>query len=104
MVDIVLQPGEMSLHHVRIIHGSNPNGSDHKRIGYAPRYVTPEVHQVQIERRQAVVLARGRQADRHFDLMGEPPADDPLEVVIERHLRAVRQHLEELTTTEAAPS
>ena len=24
-VDIVLQPGEMSLHHVKLIHGSNAN-------------------------------------------------------------------------------
>jgi non-haem Fe2+, alpha-ketoglutarate-dependent halogenase len=37
-VDIVLRPGEMSLHHLHVIHGSPPNTSDRSRIGYAIRY------------------------------------------------------------------
>ncbi len=104
VVDIVLQPGEMSLHHVQIIHGSNANDSDHKRIGYAPRYVTPEVRQVQIEGRQPAVLARGRDDYHHFDLIEQAPPDDPFDAVVERHLHASRQHLEEITATEAATS
>ena len=104
VVDLVLQPGEMSLHHVKIIHGSNANRSDRKRIGYAPRYVTPEVKQLQIEGRQRAVLARGRDEYHHFDLMEHPPRDDPFDVVVGRHLKAARQHIEELTATEAAPS
>ena len=104
VVDLVLQPGEMSLHHVKIIHGSNANRSDRKRIGYAPRYVTPEVKQVQIKERQRAVLARGRDEYHHFDLMEHPPPDDPFDVVVDRHLQAARQHIEELTATEAAPS
>ena len=104
VVDIVLQPGEMSLHHVQIIHGSNANLSDRKRIGYAPRYVTPRVRQVQIERRQPAVLARGRDDYHHFDLIEQPPPDDPFDVVLERHLQSTQQHLEEITTTEAATS
>src|SRR5712691_10644265 len=39
-VDIVLHPGEMSLHHVRMFHGSPPNRSDDRRIGYAIRYIS----------------------------------------------------------------
>src|SRR3546814_1653851 len=38
-VSIELQPGEMSLHHVRIIHGSPPNPSPRRRIGFAIRYI-----------------------------------------------------------------
>jgi len=34
-----LQAGEMSLHHVRLIHGSDPNPSDLRRIGFAIRYI-----------------------------------------------------------------
>ena len=34
-VDLVLQPGEMSLHHVGIVHGSDPNTSAIPRIGFA---------------------------------------------------------------------
>ena len=39
-VDVVLRPGEMSLHHTNIVHGSNPNTSDGPRIGFIVRFVT----------------------------------------------------------------
>lgn len=39
-LDVVLQPGEMSLHHSTIVHGSNPNASDEPRIGFIVRFVT----------------------------------------------------------------
>jgi len=32
-VDIELQPGEFSIHHVRLVHGSDPNTSGRRRIG-----------------------------------------------------------------------
>jgi len=44
-VDVILDPGEMSLHHVRLIHGSAPNHSHHPRIGYAIRYVPTHIRQ-----------------------------------------------------------
>ncbi|RYV01082.1 phytanoyl-CoA dioxygenase [Shewanella sp. OPT22] len=34
-----LAPGEMSLHHFKLVHGSDPNNSDERRIGFAIRYV-----------------------------------------------------------------
>jgi len=34
-----LTAGEMSLHHVRLIHGSDPNPSADRRIGFAIRYI-----------------------------------------------------------------
>jgi len=42
-LDIVLQPGEMSLHHSAIIHGSNANTSDEPRIGFIVRFVTSQI-------------------------------------------------------------
>jgi len=39
-VDVVLRPGEMSLHQSTIVHGSNPNKSDEPRIGFIVRFVT----------------------------------------------------------------
>jgi len=39
-LDVVLQPGEMSLHHSTIVHGSNANASDEPRIGFIVRFVT----------------------------------------------------------------
>jgi hypothetical protein len=38
-VDIELEPGQMSLHDVYMIHGSNPNLSPHRRAGVAMRYM-----------------------------------------------------------------
>ena len=34
---ITLRPGEMSLHHVRLAHGSPANQSNDRRIGFAIR-------------------------------------------------------------------
>jgi non-heme Fe2+,alpha-ketoglutarate-dependent halogenase len=42
-LDVVLAPGEMSLHQSNIIHGSNPNTSDEWRIGFIVRFVTSQV-------------------------------------------------------------
>ena len=34
-VHLELRPGQMSLHHPRLVHGSQPNRSDHRRVGLA---------------------------------------------------------------------
>jgi ectoine hydroxylase-related dioxygenase (phytanoyl-CoA dioxygenase family) len=72
-VDVVLRAGEMSLHHVNIIHGSNANPSDRSRIGFAPRFTTPQTRQIDGEPPTAV-LARGRDGYGHFQLLSGPPA------------------------------
>lgn len=71
-VDVVLRAGEMSLHHVNIVHGSNPNPSDRSRIGFAPRFTTPRTRQIDGEPPTAV-LARGRDEYGHFQLLPGPP-------------------------------
>jgi chlorinating enzyme len=38
-VDCVLKPNECSIHHAKMIHGSNPNTSSIRRCGYTMRYV-----------------------------------------------------------------
>ena len=40
-----LQPGQMSIHHGLMIHGSGPNISSDRRIGVAIRYINPDVVQ-----------------------------------------------------------
>ncbi len=46
-VDLILRPGQMSLHHAEIIHGSRPNLGNDRRIGYAMQaYMPPEARQV----------------------------------------------------------
>jgi hypothetical protein len=73
-VDFVLTPGEFSLHHIGIVHGSRTNDSETARIGLAIRYVAPEVVQ-QGKARDMVLLVRGQDRHGHFDIC-EPPAHD----------------------------
>ena len=45
-VDLILKPGQMSLHHAEVIHGSQPNKSNQRRVGYAMQaYMPPQAHQ-----------------------------------------------------------
>jgi ectoine hydroxylase-related dioxygenase (phytanoyl-CoA dioxygenase family) len=70
-VDVTLAPGEMSVHHVNLIHSSRANGSAVPRIGFAVRYVAPGVRQARAHHR--VVVARGRDPYGHFDKQEAPP-------------------------------
>jgi ectoine hydroxylase-related dioxygenase (phytanoyl-CoA dioxygenase family) len=74
MVPVVLQAGQMSLHHVMIYHGSDPNQSDLPRIGFAIRYVPTRISQINGERGSAL-LVRGQDHFQHFDHETDPVAD-----------------------------
>ena len=74
-VDIVLQPGEMSLHHVLIVHGSERNMAGWPRIGFAVRYVPTHVRQLNGEKDSAL-LVRG--TDRHGNFEHETPPEAEL--------------------------
>lgn len=99
-VDLELQPGELSLHHVGIVHGSKPNSSDKPRIGIAVRYLSPEVRQDGSER-QFAILARGADLYGHFELIAPPQQDfaDEDDPVRAEAVRRVRQN-----TMPAAPN
>jgi non-heme Fe2+,alpha-ketoglutarate-dependent halogenase len=72
-LDLVLQPGEMSLHHSNIVHGSNPNSSDEPRVGFIVRFVTNQT----TNRERPMLRVRGRSDCSHLTL-AKPPADaDP---------------------------
>jgi ectoine hydroxylase-related dioxygenase (phytanoyl-CoA dioxygenase family) len=46
-VDLILEPGEMSIHNGAIIHGSKPNKSQQRRIGFSLQsYMSPAIEQV----------------------------------------------------------
>ena len=97
--DVVLRAGQMSLHHVNIIHGSNPNRTDGRRVGFAIRFITPDVSQA--GERPPAVLARGRDDFHHFELLPKPP-DGPIDDAIAAQAAAARRLLEALTKTPAA--
>ena len=72
-VPLTLRPGEMSLHHIGIAHGSKANGANYARIGIAVRYIAPEVVQ-QGSERQIVQLVRGKDEHGNFEIV-VPPGD-----------------------------
>ena len=89
-IDIILRPGEMSLHHVRVIHGSLPSASDDRRIGFAMRYIPPHLHQVNGPH-DAAMLVRGE--DRHGHFEAEPrPASDLHPDAVAAHARIAGLH------------
>jgi non-heme Fe2+,alpha-ketoglutarate-dependent halogenase len=78
-VTIELEPGEISLHHVRLVHGSPANPSNDRRIGFAIRYIPTSVSQV--AGRDSATLVRGTDEFHHFDLEPRPHADMEPEMV-----------------------
>jgi ectoine hydroxylase-related dioxygenase (phytanoyl-CoA dioxygenase family) len=85
---LVLRPGEMSLHNIRTIHGSEPNRSDGRRIGVAMRYIAPHVRQINAERDSAW-LVRGVDRYGHF-IHETPPQRDMDEAARAEHDRIMR--------------
>lgn len=72
-VTLELKAGEMSLHHVKIVHGSKANNSDQRRIGFTIRYVPTYVRQVGV--RDTAMLVRGVDEYGHFDPETPPKVD-----------------------------
>lgn len=71
--DVILKPGEMSLHHVQLVHGSDPNVSSWPRLGFVVRYIPTSVRQV--GGRTRAVLARGEDTFNHFELTPAPDGE-----------------------------
>jgi len=84
-VRINLRPGEISLHHVRLVHGSPPNPSHARRIGFAIRYIPTSVSQVAGE--DSATLVRGIDNYHHFELEPRPTRDmEPAFVELHRKI------------------
>jgi hypothetical protein len=88
-VDIVLAPGQMSLHHVLIFHGSPPNTADHPRIGFAIRYVPTHVSGA----KDSATLVRGTDRYGHFAPEKRPAADMHPEAIL-HHKEVLDRQLE----------
>ena len=73
-VSMPLRPGEMSLHHIRTFHNSEPNRSDDRRIGFAIRYIPTRVRQTSFDGDTAT-LVRGTDRFGHFELEPAPRHD-----------------------------
>jgi ectoine hydroxylase-related dioxygenase (phytanoyl-CoA dioxygenase family) len=85
-----LQPGEMSLHHVRLIHGSDPNPSGKRRIGFAIRYLPTYVRQV-VGTHDSATLVRGVDEFRNFE-PEQRPESDLSEAAVAFHAHITGEH------------
>jgi len=89
-VDIILEPGEISLHDIKLVHGSEPNRSQDRRIGLAIRYLPTHVRQT--KGRDSAMLVRG--VDRHRNFDAEPrPCADLDQAALAAHAHAVERKL-----------
>jgi len=87
-VSLPLSPGEISLHHIKLVHGSAPNQSDDRRIGLAIRYIPTHVRQT--KQRDSAMLVRGVDAFGNFDLEPRPQRDLD-EAALAAHADAVKR-------------
>lgn len=73
-VSLTLRPGQMSIHSARVIHASQPNNSNDRRIGFVIQpYMPPQVKQT--IKRTGAQLVRGTDSHRNFDHLDRPAID-----------------------------
>ncbi|MEY3046105.1 MAG: hypothetical protein RL242_2947 [Pseudomonadota bacterium] len=66
-VEIILEPGQMSLHHIGIVHSSAPNSSTQERVGFVMRYIPTRIKQN--HPKPYATLVRG---EDHFNYFKQP--------------------------------
>ena len=70
-IPVEMRAGQLSLHHPRIVHGSGPNLSQRRRLGFAIQsFIAPDVDQV--IGRNWTQLARGEDKYGHHGAAGHP--------------------------------
>lgn len=87
-VEVVLRPGQASLHHGHLFHSSGPNRTEARRVGVAIRYITPSMKQVS-GAKLLVAHVSGRDDHGHFTV-APPPAGRLLTEDFERCRRDVQ--------------
>ncbi len=94
VVAMPLQPGEISIHNVRLAHASGPNRSKDRRIGLSMHYMPTRTKQT-IGEWDSAALVRGTDRFGHFKEPPRPTKDmDPAAVQFhEKATNAVREIL-----------
>jgi len=92
-VPLLMQAGEMSLHHIKLVHGSEPNRSNDRRIGLAIRYIPTYVKQTKV--RDSAMLVRGVDKFHNFDYEDRPQHDLDA-AAIATHAAAVERQVKAL--------
>ena len=80
-VNLILKPGEMSIHHGSVIHGSKPNKSKQRRIGFALQSYCPHGIEQIIGKNIWMQIRGGKRNDRDYLQLQRPKFDmDPVAV------------------------
>ncbi len=74
-ITVELLPGQFSIHHSMVLHGSGPNTSDRSRIGLSINYISTDVIQLKNQGQDAAMLVRGTDYYRHFEQEQAPSAE-----------------------------
>lgn len=85
VVPIVLEAGQMSLHHVMIFHGSELNLTNQPRVGLAIRYMATHVEQT-IGEDDSALLVRGVDDFNNFGKESDPIAEFDKQAVAQHNL------------------
>ena len=77
IVPMPLEPGEISLHNVRLAHTSAANQTNDRRIGLSLHYMPPQTKQI-VGKWDTAALVRGEDRFGHFEIAPRPSQDyDP---------------------------
>jgi len=87
-VETPLRPGQVSFHSMTVVHGSQPNRSNDRRIGFAIQaYLPPHVV---AETRTSAQLVRGEDTHGNFDIVPRPTRDmDPDDIAQRNHTNQI---------------
>ena len=100
-IDVILEPGQISLHHMRVVHGSRPNPGEDRRLGLAVNYMPPHVRQTMGT--DCATLVRGVDRFHHFE-PGRSPAADMEPGALDFYERITARQMEILHRGAARPS
>ena len=99
-VHMELQPGEMSLHHGLMWHGSEENHSNVRRAGYAIRYIPARVKPIAGLPRDSATLLRGHDHYGHCVLLPRPARDlDSVAVTLQQQVSARSNEIRDLAVS-----
>lgn len=90
-LDVVLAPGQISLHHPRVIHASEPNRSDYRRVGFTIQtYLPPHVRSTKSVGH--AMLVRGKDRGCHHQLLTRPTVEmEPEGVAMRDQVNKIRE-------------
>ena len=75
LVHVELDPGEASIHHSKVVHGSNPNKSDRPRVGLSIQYISADVRQRNNGGVDSASAVRGNTSRSNLELEPLPVRD-----------------------------